>query len=102
MLGQDLGDRVASGVGQRGELFGDQGAGEGGAAEEAATEPGALLVGEVDQHEIAWRRPFRTRPGTQQPEPGEHAERPVEASPGGHRIEVGADGQGRRTPVGAR
>ena len=102
VLGQDLGDRAASASVSEVELFGDQGAGEGGAAEEAAAEPGALLVGPVDSTRARGGVSPAAAQARSTPEPGDHAERPVEPAAVGHRVEVGADGQRRRTSVGAR
>ena len=90
VLAHHGGDVAAVGVGQAGQRPGIERPGHGRAAEEAAPEAGALLVGEVHQgHPV--RRPLLGG-RAKHLDGGHHAERAVEPAAGGHGVDVRADG----------
>ena len=66
-----------------------------GAAEQAAAEPGALLVGPVDQRDRDGRRALGGE-RAEQLQPGHHAERAVEPAALRHAVEVAADDEHAR------
>ncbi len=102
--GEDVADALAAGIGEVGESGRVERPGERRAAEQAATETRPLLVGEVDQDEVAGRAPTLriAGPGAEHPERGHDAERAVERPSGRHRVEMRAERQRRRVAVGAR
>ena len=81
--GQDLVDRRAVGVAKADELARLQRAGERGAAEQAASEPRALLVGEVDQHEVDRRLPPASAQARSTPSPAMTPSAPSRGPPTG-------------------
>src|SRR5262249_10228779 len=86
---------MAVGVPRVLELRRIEAARRGRAAEEAAAEPRALLVGPVHQREGAgWALPY-ARPGTENAEPAHHAAGSVEPAAVRHGVDVRADRQGR-------
>ncbi len=95
---EHLADRPAVAVGQRREGVRIETAGEGRAAEQAAAESRALLVGAVEQGKGP-RRPLPAPgPGPEDTESGGHPEAAVEPASGRHRVEMGAERQ-RRLPL---
>ena len=63
--GEDVGERLAIGVGEPADLVEDERARAGRAAEQAAAEARALLVGPVDQRQCSGRQRARPGPGAQ-------------------------------------
>jgi hypothetical protein len=87
VLSEDLGQAVALFVAEAAEHLEIERAHTGGRAEQAAAEPGALLVGPVDQGDGDRRRALGGE-RAQQLEPGHHAQRAVEPAAFRHAVEV--------------
>ena len=103
--GQHVADRVAAGVARARELGRVERPGERRAAEEAAAEARALLVGEVDQDEVArrWRARLATRRGARRAPPSRRARRRASRPPGTEsRWEPTASAGASRSAPGSR
>ena len=90
--GEHVGKLVALLVGQAAQHVDVERADTRRRAEQAAAEPGTLLVGPVDQGDRDRRSTVRGD-GSKQLQPGHHAERAVEPATLRHAVEVAADHQ---------